>query len=151
MRLTSHTDYSLRTLIYLGVFPDRLVSVGEVAEAYGISKNHLMKVANHLAAGGYVQAVRGNRGGIRLGRPPEEINIGQVVRFTESDMNLVECFCPGSSGGCRIESGCLLRAALRSALRAFLGVLDGYSLANLLQSRPLLEELLAMSSTSEPV
>jgi Rrf2 family nitric oxide-sensitive transcriptional repressor len=151
MRLTSHTDYSLRTLIYLGVLPDRLASVGEVAEAYGISKNHLMKVANHLAAGGYVQAVRGNRGGIRLARPPEDINIGQVVRFTESDMNLVECFCPGSSGGCRIESGCLLRAALRSALRAFLGVLDGYSLANLLQSRPLLEELLGMSSTSEPV
>jgi Rrf2 family nitric oxide-sensitive transcriptional repressor len=147
MRLTSHTDYSLRTLIYLGVRPDRLSSVGEVAEAYGLSKNHLMKVANHLAAGGYVQAVRGNRGGIRLARPPEEINIGAVVRYTESDMNLVECFCPGSGAGCRIESGCLLRAALRSALRAFLGVLDGYSLANLLQSRPLLEELLGVSST----
>ena len=144
MRLTRHTDYSLRTLIYLAVRPDHLISVGEVAEAYGLSRNHLMKVANNLAAGGYVQAVRGNRGGIRLARPPAEINIGAVVRYTEPDMNLVECFCP--SGACRIESGCLLRSALRGALRAFLGVLDGYSLGHLLQSRPLLEELLSASA-----
>jgi Rrf2 family transcriptional regulator, nitric oxide-sensitive transcriptional repressor len=135
----------LRTLIYLGVRSDRLTSVGEVAEAYGLSKNHMMKVANHLAAGGYVIAVRGNRGGIRLARPPEAINIGEVVRFTESDMNLAECFCPESVEGCRIESGCLLRSALRNALRAFLSVLDGYSLASLLQSRPLLEELLGVA------
>lgn len=149
MRLTSHTDYSLRTLIYLGVSPDRLTPVGEVAEAYGLSKNHLMKVANHLATGGYVEAVRGNRGGIRLARAPADINIGAVVRHTETDMNLVECFCPSESGGCRIESGCLLRAALRSALRAFLAVLDGYSLASLLQSRPLLEELLGIPNVQQ--
>jgi Rrf2 family nitric oxide-sensitive transcriptional repressor len=149
MRLTSYTDYSLRTLIYLGVSPDRLTPVSEVAEAYGLSKNHLMKVANHLAAGGYVEAVRGNRGGIRLARTPAEINIGAVVRHTETDMNLVECFCPGKAGGCRIESGCLLRSALRSALRAFLGVLDGYTLANLMQSRPLLEELLGVSAVTK--
>jgi Rrf2 family transcriptional regulator, nitric oxide-sensitive transcriptional repressor len=149
MRLTSHTDYSLRTLIYLGVRADRLSSVGQVADAYGLSKNHLMKVANHLASGGYVVAVRGNRGGIRLARSPEDINIGQVVRHTESDMNIAECFCPGPGSGCRIESGCLLRAALRNALRAFLAVLDGYTLANLLQSRPLLEELLGVGSSGQ--
>lgn len=146
MRLTSHTDYSLRTLIYLGVTGDRLTPVGEVADAYRISKNHLLKIASHLAAGGYVEAVRGNGGGIRLARPAAEINIGQIVRYTETDLNLVECFCPGE-GGCRIETGCLLRSVLRSALRAFLGVLDQYSLADLLGSKPLLEELLGLSAS----
>ena len=149
MRLTSHTDYSLRTLIYLGVSPDQVTPIGEIAGAYGLSKNHLMKVANHLAAGGYMKAIRGNQGGIRLARSPTDINIGAVVRYTETDMNLVECFCPGKAGSCRIETGCLLRSALRTALRALLGVLDNYSLASLLQSRPLLEELDGMSNLSQ--
>ncbi len=140
MRLTSHTDYSLRTLIYLGVRQDRLTTVSEVAEAYGISRHHLMKVAGTLASGGYIEAVRGNGGGIRLAREPGAINIGDVVRYTETDMNLVECFCPG--GECRIETACLLRSVLRTALSAFLAVLDRYSLQQLLASRPLLEELL---------
>jgi Rrf2 family transcriptional regulator, nitric oxide-sensitive transcriptional repressor len=149
MRLTRYTDYSLRTLIFLGLTPaDRLTSVGEVAVAYGLSKNHLLKVANHLAAGGYIEAVRGTGGGIRLARAPEDINIGAVVRYTETDMDLVECFCPSEGSGCRIETACLLRSALRSALRAFLGVLDGYSLASLLQSRPLLEELLSLPQSA---
>lgn len=149
MRLTTHTDYSLRTLIYLAIAGDRLTPVGEVATAYGISKNHLLKVAHTLASGGYVEAVRGTGGGIRLARPPAEINIGQVVRYTEADMNLVECFCPGESG-CRIETGCLLRSALRSALRAFLGVLDRYALSDLMGSKPLLEELLGLAATDKP-
>jgi len=143
MRLTSHTDYALRTLIYLGVAGDRLTPVGEVADAYRISRNHLLKVANHLSAGGYIESVRGNGGGIRLARPAADINIGQVVRTTEADMNLVECFCPGGRG-CRIETGCLLRSVLRTALRAFMSVLDKYSLADLLGSKPLLEELLGL-------
>jgi Rrf2 family nitric oxide-sensitive transcriptional repressor len=146
MRLTSHTDYALRTLIYLGVSAERLTPVGEIAEAYGISKNHLLKVASHLAAGGYVTAVRGSGGGIRLAQAPAEINIGQVVRYTETDMNLVECFCPGANG-CRIQSGCLLRSALRGALRAFLEALDRYSLGDLMGSKPLLEELLGFSGS----
>jgi Rrf2 family nitric oxide-sensitive transcriptional repressor len=146
MRLTSYTDYSLRTLIYLGVSPDRLTPVSEVAEMYGL---YLMKVANHLAAGGYVEAVRGNRGGIGLARAPAEIDIGAVVCYTETDMNLVECFCPAKAGGCRIETGCLLRSVPRSALCAFLGAPDGYSLANLLQSRPLLEELLGVPAVTK--
>jgi Rrf2 family nitric oxide-sensitive transcriptional repressor len=149
MRLTSHTDYSLRTLIYLAVAGDRLTPVGEVATAYGLSKNHLLKVANHLASGGYIEAVRGSGGGIRLARAPADINIGQVVRHTETDMNLVECFCPGEHG-CRIETGCLLRSALRMALRAFLGVLDRYALSDLLASKPLLEELLGLPASDEP-
>jgi Rrf2 family nitric oxide-sensitive transcriptional repressor len=143
MRLTSHTDYSLRTLIYLGVRGDRLATVSEIADAYGISRNHLTKVAARLAAGGFVEAVRGNGGGIRLARDAAGINLGEVVRFTEVEMNLVECFCTG--GHCRIETACLLRPVLRSALAAFLAVLDRYTLAQLLASRPLLEELFATS------
>jgi Rrf2 family nitric oxide-sensitive transcriptional repressor len=149
MRLTIYTDYSLRTLIYLGVKADRLIPVGEIAKAYGISKNHLLKVANHLAAGGYVEAVRGSGGGIRLAREPADINIGQVVRYTETDMALVECFCPGENG-CRIETACLLRSVLRNALRAFLGVLDRYTLSDLMGSKPLLEELLGLPA-ADPV
>lgn len=142
MRLTIHTDYALRTLIFLGVAQDRLVRVGDIATAYGISRNHLMKVANHLAAGGYLEAVRGRGGGIRLARAPAEINIGAVTRYTEGDFALVECFRP--DGACRIATGCLLRSALRDALGAFFAVLDGYSLQDLLGSRPLLLELFGM-------
>jgi Rrf2 family nitric oxide-sensitive transcriptional repressor len=142
MRLTEHTDYALRTLIYLGVRGDRLTPVGEVAQAYGLSKNHLLKVANHLAAAGYVQTVRGNGGGLRLAQPAEAINIGAVVRITETDLNLVPCFCEG--GGCRIEAGCVLRTTLNVALRAFLAELDRTTLADLLRPRPLLGRLLGL-------
>jgi Rrf2 family transcriptional regulator, nitric oxide-sensitive transcriptional repressor len=141
MHLTAHTDYALRTLIYLGVRGDRLTTVSEIADAYGISRNHLTKVAARLVAGGYVEALRGNGGGIRLARDPAAINLGEVVRFTETEMNLVECFC--TDGHCRIETACLLRSVLRSALAAFLAVLDRYTLAQLLASSPLLEELFA--------
>jgi len=147
MRLTEHTDYALRTLIYLGVRGDRLTPVGEVADAYGLSKNHLLKVANHLAAAGYVQTVRGNGGGLRLAQPADAINIGAVVRSTETDMNLVPCFCDG--GGCRIESGCLLRATLNAALRAFLAELDRTTLADLLRPRPMLTRLLGLEGPAE--
>jgi len=147
MRLTEHTDYALRTLIYLGVRGDRLTPVGEVAQAYGLSKNHLLKVAGHLAAAGYVQTVRGNGGGLRLAQPAEAINIGAVVRITETDLNLVPCFCEG--GGCRIEVGCVLRTTLNVALRAFLAELDRTTLADLVKPRPLLGRLLGLEGPAE--
>jgi Rrf2 family nitric oxide-sensitive transcriptional repressor len=146
MRLTEHTDYALRTLIYLGVQGDRLTPVGEVAQAYGLSKNHLLKVANHLAAAGYVQTVRGNGGGLRLAQPAEAINIGAVVRHTEADLNLVPCFCEG--GGCRIEAACVLRGTLTTALRAFLAELDRTTLADLVKPRPTLKRLLALDEAT---
>lgn len=142
MRLTSHTDYSLRTLMFLAVHDNRLSTVGEIAATYGISRNHLVKVVGHLTAAGYVEATRGNGGGVRLARPAAEINVGEVVRRTEADQDLVECFRP--AGTCIITTGCLLRPALKAALRAFFEVLDGYTLQDLLGSRPLLEELLAV-------
>ncbi len=147
MRLTEHTDYALRTLIYLGVRDGRLTPVGEVADAYGLSKNHLLKVANHLAAAGYIQTVRGHGGGLRLAQPAEAINIGAVVRSTETDMNLVPCFCEG--GGCRIETGCVLRRTLNMALRAFMAELDRTTLADLVKPRPMLTRLLGLEDAAE--
>jgi Rrf2 family transcriptional regulator, nitric oxide-sensitive transcriptional repressor len=140
MRLTMQTDYALRMLIQLGIYHDRLVTVSETARAYEVSKNHMMKVANRLCQEGFVKTVRGNGGGLRLAMRPSEIGLGEVVRRMENDFSLVGCFEPRCED-CRISSACLLRSALRNALRAFHETLDGYTLQDLLVTRPLLEEL----------
>jgi Rrf2 family nitric oxide-sensitive transcriptional repressor len=133
MRLTRYTDYSLRVLIYLGLQPDRLSSIHEIADAYDISESHLMKVVQALGHLGYVTTFRGRGGGIELAKPPEQKRIGEVVRCTEDDLALVECFV--ESSGCRIEGPCRLRHVLREAIEAFLSVLDRYTLADLLQPK----------------
>ena len=97
MRLTSYSDYALRMLIYVAVHPDQFVTISEIAKSYGISKNHLMKIANELAVAGVLEAVRGRNGGLRLARPAEDISIGAVVRMTESRSDLVECFDPATN------------------------------------------------------
>jgi Rrf2 family transcriptional regulator, nitric oxide-sensitive transcriptional repressor len=140
MRLTQQTDYALRMLIQLGVHADRLVTIKETAEAYRVSKNHMMKVAHRLCREGFVRSVRGNGGGLSLGRKPSEINIGDVVMRMEADFSLVGCFEPRCED-CRISSACLLRSALRNALKAFHTALSEYTLQDLLVTRPLLEEL----------
>jgi Rrf2 family nitric oxide-sensitive transcriptional repressor len=142
MRLTMHTDYALRMLIQLGVHSDRRVTVSETARVYQVSKNHMMKVAHRLCLEGFVVTVRGNGGGLRLAKRPSEINIGDVVRRIENDFSLVGCFEPRCDD-CRITSACLLRSALRKALKAFHESLDEYTLQDLLVTRPLLEELFA--------
>jgi Rrf2 family nitric oxide-sensitive transcriptional repressor len=142
MRLTFHTDYALRTLIYLGLRVGRVVSVAEIAQKFGISRHHLIKVAQNLREGGYVETTRGNGGGVKLVRSPASINIGDVVRFTESDMALVACFSP--DGNCRIFPECVLRSALHEALAAFLAVLDRYCLEDLLGPRRALIGLLGI-------
>ncbi|MCE4224531.1 Rrf2 family transcriptional regulator [Methylobacterium sp. C25] len=129
MRLTRYTDYALRTLIYLGLNEPRLSSIADVAQAYGISESHLTKVVHQLGKLGLVHTMRGRGGGLRLGKQPEDIVIGAVVRQTEDDLALVECF---ASGACAITAPCRLRKALGEALAAFLDVLDGYTLADLL-------------------
>jgi Rrf2 family nitric oxide-sensitive transcriptional repressor len=129
MRLTLWTDYALRTLIYLGT-KDRRATIAEIAENFDVSKTHLMKVVNGLAQQGYIDAVRGKGGGIKLGRPPTQIRVGAVVRQTEEDLAVMGCL--AETGFCRIEECCLLRRALSEATSAFLQVLDGYTLADLL-------------------
>lgn len=129
MKLTRYSDYALRVLLYLGARPDRLCSISEMAGAYAISQNHLMKVVHDLGKAGFVASVRGRRGGIRLARPPGEIIIGSVVRHTEDSFDLVDC------GSCIIAPACGLTGVLRKALAAFMAVLDGYTLDDMLAKR----------------
>lgn len=134
MQLTRYSDYSLRVLTYLALDPERLVTIEEIARSYDISKAHLMKVVHQLGLRGYVETVRGRGGGLRLARRAEEIKVGEVVRSTEENMVLVECFDPASSQ-CVIEAACGLRSVLHEALAAFLAVLDRYTVADLITRR----------------
>jgi len=130
MRLSSFSDYSLRVLMYLGVQCDRLATIAEIAGVYGISQNHLMKVVHQLGRQGYIETVRGKGGGIRLGKPAAEIPLGELIRQTEGDWALVECFSTGTQ--CQIHGACRLPPILDEALAAMFGVLDSYTLADLL-------------------
>ena len=141
MRLTVYTDYTLRVLMYVAARPERLATIGEIAGAYGISKNHLMKVVNQLGTWGLLANVRGKGGGMRLGRPAESIILGDVIRRSEPDLALVPCFQPVDSP-CVIRPACSLRHALAEAREAFLAVLDRYSVADLVANGDALTELL---------
>lgn len=136
MRLTAYTDYALRTLMYLATHRDRLVTISEIADVHGISKNHLMKVVHQLGVSGMVETVRGRNGGLRLNHEPAEINIGEVVRNTETDFHMAECFDP-SGNTCLYSPACALKDVLHSATAAYLGILDGVTLESLIKrSRP---------------
>jgi len=130
MRLTSFSDYTLRLLMYAAVRKDRLITIEETAAIYRISRTHLMKIANLLTRAGYLKAVRGRSGGLMLAKPPEKIRLGDVIRATEPDFALVECFDTGNE--CIITGRCRLRGVLREALAAFLDVLDRHTLADLM-------------------
>lgn len=145
MRLTVYTDYALRLLMYLAVKDDGLATIAEVASSYGISRTHLMKVAHQLGQAGYVGTVRGRGGGLRLAMPVERIILGQVIRHTEPDMAVVACLYPVDAP-CAIKSCCVLRRALAKAGAAFLEVLDGYSLADLVKPRAPLRALLTIDA-----
>ena len=140
MRLTLYTDFALRTLIYVGINDGKQTKIKDIARSFGISKPHLMKVVNHLSQEGYLDAVRGRNGGIRLMREPHHINIGQVVRDTEDQLNVIGCL--ERKGYCPIERACVLRNALRDATQAFFGVLDTYSLADLIKPKKALSSIL---------
>jgi len=129
MRLTTFTDYSLRLLIYAAACGDRLITIEEAHQAYGISRGHLMKVANHLTREGFLKAVRGRAGGLTLAKHPKDIRLGDVVRATEPDFALVECFAAG--GQCVITRCCALPGILNEALDVFVGVLDRHTLEEL--------------------
>ncbi|MCE9651229.1 MAG: Rrf2 family transcriptional regulator [Parvibaculum sp.] len=143
MRLTLYTDYSLRLLTYVALKGDRLTTIQEIAEAYDISHNHLMKVVTELGRAGIIETVRGRGGGLRLARKPEEINIGALARRMEDDGQHVECF-QAATNTCRITPSCKLKHKLREALEAYYAVLDGTTLADLVEKPQPLRRLLAI-------
>jgi Rrf2 family nitric oxide-sensitive transcriptional repressor len=136
MELSRFTDYSLRTLLYCGMHEGRTITVSEVATAYGISGNHLVKIIHNLGKLGFLETKRGRSGGFQLSKAPAEINIGAVVRTTES-LALVECL--GADGGsCPIVRACILKRVIAEACDAFLETFDRYTLEDLLKNRPAL-------------
>ncbi len=144
MQLTQYTDFALRTLLYLALTTEN-VTITEIAERYNISRNHLVKVVHNLGKLGYITTVRGRQGGLRLARAPESINLGEVVRRTEPNFNLVECF-DRMNDQCILTPGCQLKSVLGKAFKAFMGVLDEYTLADLISNRRELERLLIRSA-----
>lgn len=143
MQLTTHTDYALRTLIALGLSAPDKMTAAEIGAAYGISVHHLLKIIQQLSERGYVETLRGKGGGVRLLKAPEEIVVGRVVRELEPDLGVVACLRDGGEP-CTINGPCRLRNALSAATDAFLAVLDGYTLADVLKPRSKLVQLLAI-------
>jgi Rrf2 family nitric oxide-sensitive transcriptional repressor len=143
MQFTHFTDYSLRTLIYLGAQQSMLATISEVAEKYGISKSHLTKVVHQLANRGYIKTMRGKGGGMRLARLPQLINIGDVVRDMEENINLVECF-NAKNQNCPLLPACILKSVLLEARKNFLDTLDRYTLADLLTNQSSLRKMLEL-------
>ncbi len=140
MRLTLHTDFALRVLIQVGVNQGKLTTIKEIAQTFDISKAHLMKVVNDLSQKGYLDTVRGRNGGIRLMRKPRDINIGQVVRDTENQLDVIGCL--EHKGYCPIQRICVLRGVLSDATAAFLAVLDAHTLADLIKPQRMLSSLM---------
>ncbi|AHK19658.1 nitric oxide-sensing transcriptional repressor NsrR [Yersinia similis] len=138
MQLTSFTDYGLRALIYMASLPDgQMTSISQVTEVYGVSRNHMVKIINQLSRVGLVTAVRGKNGGIRLGKPADQILIGDVVRQMEP-LSLVNC----SSDFCHITPACRLKQVLNQAVQSFLKELDNYTLADMVKDNSPLYKLL---------
>lgn len=137
MRLTQWTDYTLRVLMYCAACEDREqpVTISEVAESYGISRSHLTKIVQQLAAQNLLETSRGRGGGMRLMKSPQDINVGAVVRSTETDFTLVECFDP-ETNECRLSRHCRLQSVLASAMESFFAVLDKVTLADLMVTQP---------------
>ena len=131
MRLTVYTDYTLRVMMYLATSYPRagVVTIVEIARAYGISRSHLMKIVNELSQNGFVDAVRGRAGGVRLARPPHEISVGQLVRMAEKDFAVVPCHEEGTDSHCAILPACNLKRGMRRAVDAFMRELDKMTLA----------------------
>ncbi len=143
MRLSLHSDYALRLLMHAGLSSGQLISAEDTAQAFGLSKNHLMKVIYGLGQSGFIETVRGRNGGFKLAVPPSDICIGAVVREMELDLAIVECL--GDGNTCVISPACRLTGIMHEALDAWLTVLDKYTLADLLHRPKQLKQLLALS------
>lgn len=134
MKLTQHTDYSLRVLMFLAIHPEKVATIKEIANQYQISRNHLMKVVQKLVQGGFVDSRRGQGGGLTLYRAAEDINLAEVVRHMEPDFHVVECF-RDDGGSCLITPACALAGLLKDAVERFLDHLGQYTLADLVGNR----------------
>jgi Rrf2 family nitric oxide-sensitive transcriptional repressor len=145
MRLTAYTDYTLRTLMHLAINQDHLVTIQDIADLHSVSKNHLMKVVHQLGLSGMVDTVRGRNGGLKLSKDPKQINIGEVVRNSESDFFMAECF-DHNDTCCAYASACALKGVLSSATAAYLAVLDGVTLEDLISKKVGVAGLKAKSS-----
>lgn len=148
MKLNKQTDYALRILIYAALAPaNKLLSIQQITEIYGLSRSHVMKIVQKLGRLGYLVTIRGKGGGFQIGKNPTLINIGQLIREVESSLVLVNCDEPV----CRLSPGCHLKRVLGEAMAAFLAVLDGYTLTDLISNRGQLLELLAIPESGEKV
>ncbi|MBX9634393.1 MAG: Rrf2 family transcriptional regulator [Magnetospirillum sp.] len=132
MRLTLHTDYALRVLVHVGLRQGELVTISEIADCYGISKNHLTKVVHQLGRSGYLETVRGKYGGVRLLAQPEDVRLGAFIRQTEDDFALARCMREDESDDCLMQNSCIAKRALGQGLAAFFNVLDDYTLADMI-------------------
>ena len=139
MQLTRHSDYSLRVLIYLALNPHRISNVSEIAQAFNVSRNHLVKVVHNLSKLGYISTTRGHGGGIALTGDAADISVGEVVRHTENTLEVINCIEPR----CPIYSACRLKGALDEATAAFLDVLDNYTIDDLVRNKVILKRLIA--------
>lgn len=144
MRLTKVSDYALRVLLYLAVHPERPVSIGEMSQAYGISPHVVVKAVGRLVDDGTVMTVRGRRGGLRLKKAPGAIHVGALIRRTETTWDVVECF-NRRTNTCPIAPACGLKSALERAQRAFMSVLDEYTLEDFLPRASAVRDLLRVS------
>ncbi len=140
MQLTRYTDFGIRTLMYLALFPDRetLFRIAEITEVFELSPNHVSKIIHHLGKEGYLLTVRGKSGGFRLAKPAEEINLGKLIRVLENSLAPIDC----SKPYCRFTSACKLKGILAEAVEAYLSVLDRYTLADIVRNNQELNGLL---------
>ncbi|AYG62460.1 Rrf2 family transcriptional regulator (plasmid) [Rhizobium jaguaris] len=151
MRLTVHSDYALRLMMYLSLRKDdSLSTIDGVAAAYGISKAHLMKITHELGKKGMVETVRGRQGGMRLAREASAITVGEIVRACEPDFALVPCMEAEAGNACVVMPACVLKRALATAAAAFLDVLDGYTLKDLIGPTAALRQLLSIDAAGSP-
>jgi Rrf2 family nitric oxide-sensitive transcriptional repressor len=138
MQLTSFTDYGLRTLMYLAAHPNKLSSVKEISEYYGVSRNHLVKVAHRLSQLGYINSTKGKGGGLKLAKNPATLYLGNIVQQLEPNMEMVECF-NQKTNTCRITEACQLKHYLFEASEVFIDTLNKYTLADIMTDKKLVK------------
>lgn len=148
MQLTLRSNHAMRLVMYCAVNEGRVAPVAEIARACNMSETHLAKIANHLAAQGFVETLRGRAGGVRLARAPEQLNVGQIVRASELGRCLVECLAP-ETNQCPLIDVCGFRSVVTEALEAFLSVLDRYTVADLVEEREALQRTLGLLPAAE--